>query len=248
MNIETYGRGERLRLAASLLASLPVKHLTLLPVPSTKDGKFVLNTDIPLSDTLVGVGDGSVVCGYALPGSFSDEAKSLGATVIDLSLDEEYLKYNARLTALGAIGYILGSVKDSLDGMHFGVVGYGRIGSETVRLLLLLGAGVVVFTTRPEVRLMLGELGVDTADSGSLCRGDAVLDGIDVIVNTAPTDISKAFGEGWNSTGKRIIELASGENFLGVDGVERLPSLPEKCYPISAARAYAEGVKRALRL
>ena len=58
MNIETYGRGERLRLAASLLASLPVKHLTLLPVPSTKDGKFVLNTDIPLSDTLVGVGDG----------------------------------------------------------------------------------------------------------------------------------------------------------------------------------------------
>jgi hypothetical protein len=36
----------------------------------------------------------------------------------------------------------------------------------------------------------------------------------------------------------RVIELASGENFRGIEGVERLPSIPDRFYGKSAGKTY----------
>ena len=55
------------------------------------------------------------------------------------------------------------------------------------------------------------------------------------------------FRSGALPLGVRVIELASGENFKGVSGVERLPAIPERMYPESAAGAYADAVKRRIR-
>ena len=35
-----------------------------------------------------------------------------------------------------------------------------------------------------------------------------------------------------------MIELASGENFKGIEGVERLPGIPDKSYGKSAGSTY----------
>ena len=43
-----------------------------------------------------------------------------------------------------------------------------------------------------------------------------------------------------------MIEVASGDNFAGVSGVVRLPSIPDRLYPESSAKLYFEGIKRHL--
>jgi len=244
MSIETYGTGERLKTAARLASSLGVKsHITLLPVPTTRDKKYVANTDILLEDTLQNAEEGSILVGYGLPDGYKSRAESLGARVLDLSLDEQYLCENAYLTALGTLGYILTTDRRAISDMTFGIVGYGRIGSRLVRMLLFLSARVRIYTSKLLSRLDLGECGIDSV---SAYEGAGDFSGIDVLINTAPKDMRGYFPDGKIPHGMRVIELASGDNFVGIEGVEKLPSLPEKMYPESAGGTYFAAVKRFL--
>ena len=97
-----------------------------------------------------------------------------------------------------------------------------------------------VYSTRVALCLELCESGVDAAviekDGGVSDFSD-----IDIIINTAPADMKRCFPSGIPSE-KRIIELASGDNFNGVFGVEKLPALPERMYPESAGRIYFSSV------
>ena len=247
MSIETYGTGQRLRFAAASLASQAVReHLVLLPIPSTRDGTHVTSTEIPLSETLVGVGQGSVVVGYGMPDSYIAEAAGLGALAFDLSRDEDFLLDNAYITALGTIGYILNTDARIPREIVFGVVGYGRIGSQLLRMLLFLGARAVVYTSRPLTHFELGECGVHSVCISGATLGKYDFSGVDILINTAPRDMTESFPEGRVPEGMRVIELASGKNFSGVEGVEPLPALPEKMYPISSGRAYADATLKFL--
>ncbi len=245
MNIETYGSGERMRLVASLARNIAAKHLVLLPIPSTKDKQHITNTDITVWQTLTGVGEGSAVFGYGLPEEYKSSAEGLGAAVFDLALDEEFLKENAQLTALGTVGYLLTSSDISPGGMKIGIFGYGRIGSELTRLLLLFGADVRVYTSKEATRIDLGACGVDTVSTDGTEGGVYDFSDLDILINTAPRNMSSSFPSG-RAEGLRVIELASGENFAGVEGIERLPALPERMFPKSAAEAYISAVRRLL--
>ena len=66
----------------------------------------------------------------------------------------------------------------------------------------------------------------------------------DIIINTAPTDLSSSFDKGPLPKGLRVIELASGENFKGIEGVERLPGIPDKSYGKSAGRSYYNSIMK----
>ncbi len=244
MNIETYGTGERMRYAASLARELTVPHLVLLPIPTTKDDQHIKGTDITLWQTLLGVGEGSCIFGYGLPEEYKSCAKSKGAKVFDLALDEEFLCENANITAVGTVGYLLTSTKRCLEGMHIGIIGYGRIGSALARLLLFFGANVRVYTSKILTRIDLGTCGIDTVAPPDASGGVWDFSGLDILINTAPRDIKEAFAQRSDSDPMRILELASGENFSGVCGVERLPALPEKMYPESAAEAYIRAARR----
>ena len=168
----------------------------------------------------------------------------MGSAVIDLCYDEDFQAENADLSALGTLGYILSSERRAPCDIRFGVVGYGRIGSRITRMLMFLGARVKVYTSRPGVCIALGECGVDSVCMSESDCQDYDFSGIQIVINTAPKDMSEAFSGGKLPDGMRLIELASGDNFDGVEGVERLPSIPEKMYPESAGGAYARAVKR----
>lgn len=238
MNIETYGSGERLMYAARLCSSLNVGHLVLLPVPSTKDMVHVSGTEILLGDTLANVACGSKVFGYSLPEPYKQKAREMGAEIIDIANDEDFLKDNARLTAVGAVGYLLTTSKKAISGLHIGVVGYGRIGSALTDLLLFFGAQVRVYTSKMLTRVELGESGIETCLSDDLYLGAGNIDELDVLINTAPKDMRSAFNGGTIPLGTRALELASGKNFDGICGVEYLPGIPEKYYPESAGEIY----------
>lgn len=238
MTIETYGTGKRLREAARLCSTLLPRHLILLPVPTTKDGEHVLATDIPLYDTLACATRESVVVGYGLPEGYKARAMELGARVLDLSLDEEFLLGNARLTALGTLAHILKEYDKAPEELSFGIFGYGRIGAELLRLLLFLGARVTVFSSRESTREMLAKCGVCSEGVGACNFSE-----LDILINTAPRDMREYFPNGIPKH-LAVIELASGKNFEGLC-VTSLPALPEREFSASAGRLYFEAVRRA---
>jgi hypothetical protein len=244
MSIETYGTGGRLRAAERLAPRLGASHLVLLPVPTSKDKKHVTNTDILLSDTLCNVEEGSCVVGYGLPDWYKKVLDSSGAHALDLLEDEEFLAENAEITAIGALGYILTTEKRIPHDTRFGVVGYGRIGSRIVRMLLFHGARVKVYTSKALTCFELGMCGIDCVSVSEWNGSVYDFSDIDVLINTAPNDMKQSFPGGKIPSGMRVLELASGENFSGVIGVEKLPALPDRMYPESAGLSYYNAIKR----
>lgn len=211
------------------------ERIILLPIPSTRDNKTILNTKVCINEVIEDLGSDTLVSGYGL----SDDFLMTKGKVIDLARDEEFLTENAYLTALATLGIFLNSTRISTREATVGVVGYGRIGKKLVNMLLYLGTKVKVFTSRPDTRLDLCEYGVATAISSS----DADLSGLDLLVNTAP---AKIFSEEAIPEGLRVIDLASGDNFPDTVTVEKYPSVPAKMFPISAGRAWGRAIERHL--
>lgn len=248
MNIDNYGVSKRCEIAKELVEhAIDRLHLVFLPIPTSRDNIHVKDTHLLLSDVTDTVREGTLVVGYKIPCAVADEIIKRGARYLDLSLDEQFLLDNANLTALGALGYLLTSSPLAMPDMRVGVVGYGRIGRALVRSLAFLGARLKVYTTSRESAVALAECGIDVTQSGIECGGVRDFSGLDVVINTAPADMRASFADGKIPEGMRVIELASGENFKGIDGVERLPSIPEQMYPTSGGYVYFSAIKRFLR-
>lgn len=245
MIIKTYEAGKRGEACAALLAehapNYGIGKVTVLPIPSTRDGRCLKGSDIPIDNIAESAEEGELIVCYGLPREAAERMEAAGATVYDAGGDESFLERNAELTAECTLGVLMTSSGGRAVGdCSFGIVGYGRIGRHLARLLLFFGASVRVYTSRSEILLELAEYGVDTRMSS----GDAPLEGLDVLINTAP---AKIFGdESCLPQGLRVIDLASGENFPKEWEVERYPSVPAKMFPISAGRALAEGAVRYL--
>lgn len=243
MRIKIFGKGERLEVCAELLrknGSLgKYSEIVILPIPTSKDGVCITGTDIKLSDATASFAEGSFVLGYGIPRGCIEALEDRGAVVCDALGDEIFLSRNAELTALGTLGVILTSSKKSVSELKIGIIGYGRIGKQLLRLLLFLGAQVRVFTRKSSTRIDLCSYGVDAEMSS-----EGNYTGLDFLINTAPEQIldedrtRKALADG------RIIELASGVNFPEISGITHLGGIPGLMYPISAGRIYAEAAIR----
>ena len=251
MKIENYGAGARCdHVMRGLLemesrGEIPavVERIILLPIPSSRDRRHVTGTDRLIDDLLSDAGEGDLLIGYGIPQASADSVSRRGGMVYDAMYDESFQEENAYVSALGALGYILTQLGCTPGDMRVGIVGYGRIGSILTRFLLFFGARVRVYTSNEQARAELGACGVESV---YLARGERVIPdiaGLDLIVNTAPTDLSDTFPEGTLPLGLRLIELASGQNFCGVTGVESLPSIPDRLYPSSAGRIYFRAIR-----
>lgn len=248
MTIENFGAGARCEEAMRQLVRAEaegrfpagIKRCILLPVPTSKDKIHLTGTDRLLSEIFSDAREGDFVAGYGIDSIEKSRMKERGAIVYDALFDEDFLTENAQLTALGALGYLLSSSDKALHDLKIGIVGYGRIGSRLLRMLLFLGGKVRVYSTREKTCLFLGESGV----AATLTQKGSPLpfDDIDILINTAPADLSASFKDGLIPKGLRIIELASGQNFGKTEGVERLPGIPDKSYGKSAGRAYANRI------
>ncbi|MBE6634586.1 MAG: hypothetical protein E7617_00105 [Ruminococcaceae bacterium] len=246
MNIHIYGLDPRLRFCREkLLSELGgfAGDMLILPIPSTRDGKTVLGTDMSFADIIGEFSPGTVVAGYSLPKEVRALISKSGMTSVDVSRDEELLLANADLTAVGTVGRILTEESVAPSGLSVGIIGYGRIGQRLLYILSFLGAGITVFTSKDEVKRDLCMLGISGADSTSLdTAGCDAFSGLDILINTAPAKLisdSVRIPEGL-----RIIELASGENMPRGINYERFASVPAVMYPKSAGEALAASILR----
>lgn len=243
MEICTFGAAKRLEVAAARLSEYSqadrYRRLVLLPIPTTRDNKFITGTACRLEEIIPLAERGTLTVGYSIPDGLGEALAERGCDIYDLSLDESFLCENARLTAHGAVGRLLLSEKKGICGRRVGVVGYGRIGRELARILLFLGADVRIFTSRKSVVEQLVSAGIDA----TLSCETAEISTVEILVNTAPAvlpferELSKI---------PRIIELASGKNLPELPCVERYPSVPEECYPIAAGEIIANHILKFL--
>ena len=255
MKIENYGVGDRCTEAMRHLmewehaGGVPggVERVIILPIPTSRDGTHLTGSDRLLCEVLSGVGCGDIVVGYSIPEGDTEYIRSRGAGVCDVAEDEEFTLENAELTAIGTLGYLLTESAHAPSSMRVGIIGYGRIGASLCRLLLFLGAKIRVYTSKEVTRVELGGLGVESHGINYECPELEDLSSVDVLINTAPRSLSTAFKGGRIPRGVRVIELASGNNFEGVEGVVRLASIPERYYPKSAGRAYFHAIQRYMR-
>ena len=252
MKIENYGVGERCAEAMRLLMEWEHEvdgrggfpRVVLLPIPTSRDGIHLTGSTELLREVLCEVGERDVVVGYQIPEGETEYIKSRGAHVCDVAEDEGFVRENSKISAIGAIKYLLSEFGLVPSDIPIGIVGYGRIGEQLARILLFLGAKIRIYTSKNATRVELGALGVE---SRHIDYASPVLEDVGdlrVLINTAPSSLAECFPNGKTPPGLSVIELASGNNFEGVEGVVRLPSIPERFYPKSAGRAYFDAIRR----
>ena len=250
MIIENLGVGERCEQTLRLLAEasekgeIPhsVKRIFLLPIPTSRDKIHLSGTEKLVSDVFGATRRGDLVAGYCIDKSEKKKMMDRGVLIYDACDDEDFLEKNAEESALGALGYILSSTKTTPKDTSFSIIGYGRIGSALARMLLFLGGNVCIYTKRESVCIELGECGVRAQLFDTL--HPKIDEKTDILINTAPTDLSELFPTGAPPSSMRVIELASGNNFGSVKPIERLPSIPDRYYGRSAGRTYFSSIMK----
>ena len=245
MVLNTFGVGKRQLTASELIRASDdaeiFDEIFLLPIPSSRDSIHVTDTDIPLTDLLREPKGKRLIAGYGIPLEIAREATAKGIRIADVRTDERFLYDNAELTAHGAVGYILTKRDRAISDLTCGIVGYGRIGRLLCRLLLFLGATTVIYTRREDMRLELCGMGIDARGADNI---DATA-GLDILINTAPARlISPEALRALTDSGCEVIELASGDNLPLDREITRLPSIPDRSFPVSAGRVYAAAVLR----
>lgn len=185
----------------------------------------------------------NLVCGRLDEGA-ENLAQCKKLRVCRMLADEKFQAANARLTAEGALGIILGHSMLSLEHMRVLIIGFGRTGAAMCRILDRLGVNTDIATGASPRPAGAFARRVTTASSADLSL-------YDVIVNTAP---EKVISDDRALTLRHdavYIDLASkpGLNLgmlknLGLDA-EIYPALPAKCAPESAARAMKEYILEA---
>ena len=205
----------------------------LLPIPTSRDNKYITGGGVLVDEILPLIDESTCLVGYNIPTMLMGFADKSGALVYDGATDEEFLSANAELTARGTLGYLLTHTDRDLSEQNIGVVGYGRIGMRLIRLLLLFGARVTVFTRREGVTMELCEMGI----SASVIGEKTDYKELDILINTAP---AKQIEENLLPEKLPIIDLASGSIFEPSDRLTKLPSIPDRMYPKTAGRLYAE--------
>ncbi len=250
MKIENYGVGQRCAETMRLLMEWEhdeINRIILLPIPTSRDGTRLMGSERLLRDVLGEVGCGDLVVGYSIPDGDTEYIRSKGASVCDVATDEDFLDENSMITAIGTLEYLFTNFELVPSDMHVGIIGYGRIGRHLARMLLFFGAKIRIYTSKNLTRVELGERGVESRE---INYDSPTLDDIgelDVLINTAPTPLGSCFADGKIPPQLCVIELASGNNFVGVEGVVRLPSIPERNYSRSAGRAYFHAIQKYMR-
>ena len=151
-------------------------------------------------------------------------------TIIDYSLNEEFLQANAYLTAEATITYLHSVIQESIQGKNIFVAGYGRIGQHLCKILALFGAKVCVYARRYEVKKLVEINGFINADLKDCINNQ-------IIINTVPSVIFKKELIDTIPNETCVVDLASSPyGFENMECVHLASGLPGKILSNSAAR------------
>lgn len=220
----------------------------ILPFPSFRNGS-IPGLSPEDADGLPLFSPGNVLIGGNFPSDFVKKY-SLDMQLYDVNASETFLMNNAELTAECALAKAILSFPGAMRGCRVLVLGFGRIGSHLVRLLLAYGADVSVFLRCRKDISFLRSLGVDAF---SAPISEEQWGKYRCIFNTIPSQLIDRKTAGLFREDCLFFELASAPGALFPDAAEQLvdryfpmPGLPGKYAPEQAGIYYAQAVLRRL--
>lgn len=217
----------------------------VLPVPLSRDGINVIGSEkIRLCDVLSQCETETPIFAGAVTPKAKAVAKEYGREIYDCFSDETLTAQNALATAEGALMLAMQNSKKTLFESNCLILGYGRIGKYTARLLKGFCANVTVLARRREVRTEAILDGFKAIAANGLLK---VLGNCDCVFNTIPANVIKEEDLANISEETLYIELASApygidKNILKNFSVKFIDgsSLPSRYCPKSAGKYIAE--------
>lgn len=229
----------------------------VLPVPLSRDGRYVSGTNCLLEKLSVLLRPEMQI----FAGKISPEIKQIltanGCRVVDICQDEGFMIKNAVPTAEGAIEIAIANTPRTIYNSQILILGYGRIAKVLAALLAAMGAHITV-AARKEADLTWAVISgyqvlpIRCQKEKSILRFPR--QSFHVIFNTVPyllvtEDMLKKI-----SYETLLIELASAPGGFDTDAAKRLGftlipalSLPGKTAPITAGEIVGEVIHDHLR-
>ncbi len=215
---------------------ISVADVTVLPVPSSRDGRTVncaLTGRIITLDEVKHKSNGHpILCG----GTAIE-----GDNVINYISLDSYCLLNAVPTAEGAIACAINSTTHTLWNSRILVVGYGRVAKILCNRLIGLGCKLCVSARKPADFATLDTLGIKHIHTHN---AESVAENFDIIFNTIDVTVfdhlNKFSGILIDLSSKGCVSHTAAENLA--NRYMLLPSLPAKCAPETAGEILAQTV------
>lgn len=208
----------------------------LLPIPFTRDNRYINGTNILICDFLKCNLKDKVIFVGALNEKMSQLMKSNNINYIDYYNDEYFAKFNAIPTSEGAIQIIINNTVITISNSNILIVGYGKVAKDLAKKLFCLGANITIAARNNNQRKMAKELSYNAVYIEEIYK---LANKVDIVVNTPNAYIFNE--ELFNSFSKDVmfLELASnpgGFSFdtKGYDNIFIERGLPAKVAPKTA--------------
>lgn len=194
----------------------------VLPIPCTRDGEYINNTNLRFCDILPLVQNAGIFLGCKERINFDFNTNK----VYDLGESETFKLKNAILTVEGVLALSIKSTLFSIYGSTILVTGYGRVGKYLVKQLKSLGAKVYII--EKDISKTKGESNVFVASSVKDLPKDIEFN---IIYNTINENILDRYSL---TTVFDIANVLSGYNVVSTN------SLPAIYSAYSSAKIVAE--------
>lgn len=242
MRLAIYGSDERVQALKELAAAKDYiltdvrPDAVVLPLPRARYGDVKRN-----------LCEGQLVIAGGMDEALQLAAKEGKWRVYSVMEDELFQRENALFTAEGSIWKLMEKRKKAICNSRCLIVGFGRIGKALQKILLAMGADVIVAARRKESR--------EAAGPGSIDMGEIqeIIGKMDVIFNTVPCHVISEESMKMISPNAVVMELASPP--YGMDmGLARAMDiqvmieggLPARYCPRDAAGAWLRCVERSV--
>lgn len=161
----------------------------VVPVPFTRDGiniNSMLKNTLTIDDFIASLKEGDIIFGGNIPKNFIDEVSKLNVTCHDFMKDSDVVWKNAYLTAEGLLAAIIESTSFSLKNANIFIIGYGRCGSLTAKLLKPLCNDIYIYDHTPA---HLHELETNGYIPLKFHQIEKYMPTFDIAINTVPTSV-----------------------------------------------------------
>ncbi len=238
----------------------PVRHLPALPrgdalrTAIEQAGILVLPTPVSRGETITGDRSQTLwqtvfplfsprqrIFGGGFSATQRETLQAAGVSYTDFLDCAQFVRFNAALTAQGALRLLLENTEHYLPQQRVLIAGYGNVGQETARWLCGVGCRCTVAARRVEQRTA-----AKTAGCGAITPDEAkrMIGRFDVLVNTIPARWLDAKSLSGAKPGGVYLELASAPFGTEKDDAEQHGlrfldgrGLPGRFCPLAAAEA-----------
>ncbi len=222
----------------------------VLPLPVTRDGSTLnaplCSSKIQLKGVFECLNSGQTVFAGMIAPEMCGELAERGIVCRDYFRREELSVLNAVATAEGVVMEAVGAMPVNIHSSSCCVVGFGKTGSYTAKLLTAMGAHVTVAARSRRDLAKAFTFGCRGVPLDDIC---AYVPEFDLLVNTVPAQVVGSKILSWLKKSCVLIEIASAPYGIDSDfatsiGLKYInaPSLPGRVSPKTSGESIADTV------